>query len=433
MAEPATRVALLARPGNACDRLQSALLDAGAQVVLVADPNQIDVGGIRTADAQAILIALEPSVEDALDRFDAVLGDPSITVIFDEAELAAQREGWDAARWVRHLAAKLNRHGDVLPPGAEAASGILHGVGMLDLNRPPDTDLDIAGLDISDLDTGRLDGGAVGMGALDVDAVDNGDLDIGDLAREFEALAAAMPEPGDAMQHVDGPVAAALPMTLAVGGENSTPARSGGDDDATNNRFRRDLDELQERIATMELVDAPRAISHRTGAVLVLAGIGGPDAVRQLLAALPAEFPRPVLIQQRLDGARHDKLVRQMQRATSMPVHLAAPGGALHRGHVYILPTDVGIGIQDNALRFQDGGDLFASLPADDSAVVLLSGSDPACLDAAMGLSWGGALVAGQTPDSCYDATAAEALIARGAEAGAPAEIGKRLATRWPA
>ena len=36
-----------------------------------------------------MLVALEPSVEDALDRFDAVLGDPAITVIFDEAELAA--------------------------------------------------------------------------------------------------------------------------------------------------------------------------------------------------------------------------------------------------------------------------------------------------------------------------------------------------------
>ena len=120
MAEMATRVALLARPGNACDRLQAALRDAGADVVLVADPTLTDADSVRAAGAQAILVALEPSVEDALERFDGLLDDPAITVIFDEADLAAQREGWDAARWVRQLAAKLNHADDVLPPGAES-------------------------------------------------------------------------------------------------------------------------------------------------------------------------------------------------------------------------------------------------------------------------------------------------------------------------
>jgi hypothetical protein len=45
----------------------------------------------------------------------------ALAVIFDEAELAARREGWDAARWVRHLSAKLHRHDDVLPPGSGRA------------------------------------------------------------------------------------------------------------------------------------------------------------------------------------------------------------------------------------------------------------------------------------------------------------------------
>src|SRR5690606_31697527 len=37
--------------------------------------------------------------------------------------VAAKREGWDAARWVRHLAAKLGGHQDVLPPGAGSDDG----------------------------------------------------------------------------------------------------------------------------------------------------------------------------------------------------------------------------------------------------------------------------------------------------------------------
>jgi chemosensory pili system protein ChpB (putative protein-glutamate methylesterase) len=428
MAEAAMRVALLARPGNACDRLQTALRDAGADVVLVADPTLTDADNVRAAGVQAILVALEPSVEDALERFDGVLDDPAITVIFDEADLAAQREGWDAARWVRHLAAKLKGADDVLPPGGEAELmlGSVPAIapGTVNLHQYRDTS-DAGSFDITAFETNTLNSGASTLEAFDV----------GDLAKEFEALAAAMPGHRDqAGQTTEAPVTPAMAETASAEESGQpAPVEAARDDHVVSDRFHRDLEELNVRIASMELVDAPRHIAKLSGAVLVLAGIGGPDAVRQLLGGLPATFPRPVLIQQRLDGARHDKLVRQMQRATTMPVHLAAHGDTLAPGNVYILPEALGVIAQGNELRFQQDGDLFASLPADDSAVIVLSGSDPAAADAAMGLSWGGALVAGQMPEGCYDATAAEAVIARGATSGAPAELAKRLAQRWPA
>jgi chemosensory pili system protein ChpB (putative protein-glutamate methylesterase) len=185
----------------------------------------------------------------------------------------------------------------------------------------------------------------------------------------------------------------------------------------------------------MELEDIrPTRGASQDGAVVVLAGIGGPDAVRQLLGALPAAFPRPVLIQQRLEGGRHDKLVRQMQRATTMPVSLAEPGEALQRGHVYVLPADMGVVAQGDGVRFRaDGGsDIVASLPPGDSAVIVLSGTDPAVVDATMAHALRGALVAGQSSEGCFDATASEALVARGAEAGAPVQLAKKLAARWP-
>jgi chemosensory pili system protein ChpB (putative protein-glutamate methylesterase) len=43
-----------------------------------------------------------------------------------------------------------------------------------------------------------------------------------------------------------------------------------------------------------------------------------------------------------------------------------------------------------------------------------------------------GALIAGQSPEGCFDAVASEALVARGAQAGSPAQLAKMLATRWP-
>ncbi|MCA1714395.1 MAG: chemotaxis protein [Gammaproteobacteria bacterium] len=395
MADPATRVALLARPGDACERLSAALRAAGAELVLVADPTVTDAASLQAVQAQAVLVALEPSVEDALQRFDAVLTDPAITVIFDEAELAAQRDGWDAARWVRHLAAKLNRHDDVLPPSAES-----------------DPDPDMA----RDLQPGRPS----------LYQRPDGDHDIGNVTDEAASLAATVPQDfGDADSAGQGTLRPVPPVAIEP------------DDSVTTDRFRRDLDDLQLRIANMELEGAergPAPVTQSQGAVLVLAGVGGPDAVRQLLAALPEQFPRPILIQQRLDGARHDKLVRQVQRATAMPVHLAEAGDALQAGHVYVLPSGIGVVAGGQGLRLgEDDGAVMRNLPPADSAIMMLSGSDPAMVDAAMGHAWSGALVAGQSPDGCFDAVAAEALIARGAQTGSPMELARQLAARWPA
>jgi len=77
VAAAATRVALLARPGTACDRLQAALGDAGADVVLVSDPAQTDAAGVRAAGAQAILIALAKAAQSA----DSVSGQGTLDVL----------------------------------------------------------------------------------------------------------------------------------------------------------------------------------------------------------------------------------------------------------------------------------------------------------------------------------------------------------------
>jgi chemosensory pili system protein ChpB (putative protein-glutamate methylesterase) len=482
--DAATRVALLARPGVACERLQAALQEAGADIVLVADPSQSDVAGVRAAGAEAILIALEPLVDDALDRYDALLADPAITVIFDEAVLAAEREGWDAARWTRHLAAKLNRHEQVLPPGADSDQDANAPVASIEPHVPLDLEIDIPMPGDGDVaasqDEVAVDGDAHGL-ELPVDLGGGGD---GDLAAFLDAITIGAPATSTAsaeasladidLDSVDiaqaapaanaadetflsfDPTLAEYDMVADVGATTSTPmefetpslddephapmldeadaASDKGDNSTVKERFRLDLDALELRIADMQLEDVrpPRAASN-DGAVLVMAGIGGPDAVRQLLAGLPVTFPRAVLIQQRLEGARHDNLVRQMQRATAMPVRLAQPGAILERGHVYVLPTGMGVVAQPDGLHFDgDGEELIARLPSADSAVILLSGAELSHVDAALSLGLRGSLVAGQSPDGCFDAAASEALVARGGTSATPADIAKQLATRWP-
>ena len=399
MAEP-RRVALLARPGEACERLRAALREAGGEIVLEADPSALTAEALSAASPQAVLVALDPAVEDALDRFDSVFGDPAIAVIFDEAELAAKREGWDAARWVRHLAAKLHQHGDVLPPG-----------------RDPDDDIRGESLleEAVELQPGRPI----------TPEQRHADAQFAPFADEAASVAATVPsEP--------------QPGVAASGGLELTDdidAMSLAVDTADDARFKHDIADLERRISSMELVGEPaaRGPDLPRGAILILAGIGGPDAVRQLLAGLPEGFPRPILINQRLDGGRHDRLVQQMARATSLAVHLAKAGTLAAAGEVYIMPPELGLADTDAGLRFDAGVPLLASLPPSDSAVLLLSGSDPADVDTALGLAARGALIAGQSPEGCYDAAAPNALIARGGSAGTPADMVKQLLQRWPA
>ncbi len=485
---PAPRVVLLAREGEARDRLGEALAQAGAEVALVADPVSADPGEAIASRPQAVLVALEPAVEGVLERYDALLSDPAVAVIFEEAELAAQRTGWDAARWIRHLAAKLHRHDDVLPPGADAEGDFQPSPGPL----PPPRDA--AGLDIAAFadeaqqradevprDDGlepevRLEGGlAEDLSLVDeasaadapvesgYDVAEGLDLDaavIDGLSEDtltFEALPAddALPSfamedgAGDAQDAIESPPAGDAPdrddggielvdvdallasvESLETGAQDALPPMAPSTPGV-------DLEALEARVSALSLADID-SYGHgpERGAVLVEGGLGGPDAVRQLLAAIPEGFPRPVLVKLHLDGGRYDRLVKQMGRAARLPVALAEAGHAAEAGTVYFIPPDISLQRDRSRLVFvadEDGaGSALEALPAGDSALLLMSGSGLESVDAGMARVAAGLLVAGQSLDGCYDATASTALVARGAGTGMPAELAAQLAERWP-
>lgn len=459
MNDSARRVALLARPGAARDRMREALDQAGAHVVLEADPTATDQDAVLAAGPEVALVVLDAATDEALDRFEGLLSNPKINVLFEEAELALGRAGWDAARWVRHLSAKLRRSDDVLPPGHGGAgddptdAGSRHGAGVAAAAHVLELPADPTPAVREPMEAARPPEPVGGQDASPARSI-FADLEL--VAFETEAPAPAPPPPAfdpgidldipglDAETVAAAPPPAAEPPPLPFGAlelerDDDTPSdiRIEGleleaDHPADASRFQDDMAELHGRIAAMELTE-DRPPSAPRGAVLVLAGIGGPDAVRQLLGALPEAFPRPVLVQQRLDGGHYDKLVTQMQRVTGLPVRLAAAGDGLQAGTIYILPPTLGFEDSGTGLVLTDGaGDLFDNLPANDSAVVMLSGSDPAQVDAAMKLAANGALVAAQALDGCYDIAAPAALAARGGQAGKPAELARRLADRWP-
>ena len=427
MSDTARRVALLARPGAARDRMREALGQAGADIVLEADPANTSQEDVLASQPEAALIVLDAATDEALDRFDDVLSNPKIEVLFEEAELAIGRVGWDAARWVRHLRAKLGHSDSVLPPSGLGAAAEPVAPDAPDAPDAPEH----AAAPATPAPAPTFSGLELSLASDDdvtpVDVHSDMDLvtfELGDEAAHY------------ANEHGAQPASSIAKFELELVDDTPTEINIEGLELANDHpndasRFQSDMDDLNSRLSTMELVEE-RTVAPMRGAVLVLAGIGGPDAVRQLLGALPAEFPRAVLVQQRLDGGHYDKLVAQMQRATTLPVKLAVSGDTLQAATVYILPPTLGVHENEQGLAFNDApAELLTTLPAGDSAVLMLSGADAAQVDAVMKLAGAGAFVAGQALDGCYDVAAPAALAARGGQAGKPQELARRLAERW--
>ena len=437
-------VALLARPGAARERLKEAVQAAGGRLVLEDDPNTLDAAALQASGASVVLVALEPAVEDALERLELLLQAPHLSIVFDEAELAARREGWEAQRWVRHLAAKLHGHDNVLPPGQEQDIAPLPEPGMPE--RPAERHAD-APLQF------HLDEAVEHADEVPADAlyVPPAEPESGVLS--FEELMAMAPRvPLD-----EAPAAPALPPELpplptAVAGAGVPPVAPSApvvepgsfaswsllDDDAyvapvadtppvdpATTAF------LSDSMLELEPVVEADAANPMQGAVLLLAGIGGPDAVRRLLGGLPQDFPYPVLVQMRLDGGRYANLVKQMARVSALPVLLADAGHAAEAGAVHILPDDMGLEAADGALRFGgDGAALLPLLPLPHSAVLMLSGADPSLVPAVLDFAARGGWVAGQHGEGCYDPVAASQLITAGMAAGTPEQLASELVQR---
>ena len=77
----------------------------------------------QRADAapNVVIVNLEEGAEDDLDHLQALFDDPAINVVFNEAGVSRSLEGWDLARWARHLAAKVLGNDNTMPPPPEGA------------------------------------------------------------------------------------------------------------------------------------------------------------------------------------------------------------------------------------------------------------------------------------------------------------------------
>lgn len=117
------RIALVYQQAGGSDALRAALANAGVIVAAESRAEAIDAAALVAADVDAVVVNLDPELEDLLDEVMERLDGLSQPVIYNDPEASSDLSGWDRARWLRHLSAKVKGGGSLVPPpppGAEA-------------------------------------------------------------------------------------------------------------------------------------------------------------------------------------------------------------------------------------------------------------------------------------------------------------------------
>src|SRR5688572_6619587 len=124
VAQEALPLALIYQSDALHQHLKQALTEFGARVVYETHAGQYDPGALDASGAQVVVINLDPDGGDEFEALGDLLLDETRRVIFNDGEVTSRLEGWDLARWTRHLAAKVIGASEVNPPRPEGAEAI---------------------------------------------------------------------------------------------------------------------------------------------------------------------------------------------------------------------------------------------------------------------------------------------------------------------
>lgn len=83
---------------------------------------------------------------------------------------------------------------------------------------------------------------------------------------------------------------------------------------------------------------APGAASATCSLIAIGSSTGGPNALHQIIPALPADLPVPVAIVQHMPAVFTEMLAQRLNEVSKVRVHEAKNGHPIETGHVYITP-----------------------------------------------------------------------------------------------
>jgi two-component system chemotaxis response regulator CheB len=103
--------------------------------------------------------------------------------------------------------------------------------------------------------------------------------------------------------------------------------------------------------------EAPERVPHRDqhDVVVVGASAGGVEALRRLIASVPADFPGTIFVVLHLPTNAHSFLPTILSRAGALPVHHAVDGQVAERGTIYVAPPDVHLLVKPSGMQLLRG------------------------------------------------------------------------------
>jgi chemosensory pili system protein ChpB (putative protein-glutamate methylesterase) len=119
------RVALFFDDAELGSHLRTTLSEQGAQIAHEGPLSSFDEQQLRQAAVDVLVVNLDDAVDDAtLDRIYGLIESGNTPVVFNDAQASKGLDGWDRARWARHLVAKVLAHDAIDPPRPENAREI---------------------------------------------------------------------------------------------------------------------------------------------------------------------------------------------------------------------------------------------------------------------------------------------------------------------
>ena len=173
----------------------------------------------------------------------------------------------------------------------------------------------------------------------------------------------------------------------------------------------------------------------RRTVVAIGASAGGVEALREVVAGLPAAFPASVLVVLHLPAYSHSVLPDILSRDGRLPAIHATNGGPLAAGHIFVAPPDHHLLLGDGRVLLTQAPAERAHRPAIDAlfrsvaevagpaavGVVLSGVLDDGAAGLAAIAARGGAAVVQDPADAAYDAMPRHALERTPSAVTAPA------------
>lgn len=124
MVEREPSVALLFDDAGLSAHLRDALVAQGARIVYESDLKAFAPAELVGSSADVVVVDLDDPSDTDLDRLYETVEGGHPRLVFNDADASRSLEGWDRARWARHLAAKLVGVSPLDPPRPDDARAI---------------------------------------------------------------------------------------------------------------------------------------------------------------------------------------------------------------------------------------------------------------------------------------------------------------------